>query len=424
MVRDLLDVTGSLPFWNGPAKGPYKSYNATNTSKRRKRADITVTLPNGSGHYWRPTPYFGVDYTGGTRDYDYLYQSYGTLRRDFGQTADSSFGPNYPLTGVGFDWLPSLTATAALASRADASVRKQIVSQDWALGQSLAELPETIKFIVDTAKTVARLYKAVRHGDLRDILSMLRSLKGETKYVPHLAEWVDARTAYMAWVEGILLKRGKRYLRKQLSRDAASTWLQVSFAWRPLIQDIYTACQVISKGLSDGTGVVAASRVQESIPAPARGGSTVVIDEKFDGKQEVYVEVGFVPTDSYLWDLQKLGLTNPASLAWELLPVSFVVDWFIPVGNFLEGLQQPFGVTFKYGFRTTTVKWRHEAKFHFRGPSVAFYSGKLPHITGAMFSFRRDTYIAFPVPVPAFRGFGNLLPDQYLSLAALIRQFT
>jgi len=33
-----------------------------------------------------------------------------------------------------------------------------------------------------------------------------------------------------------------------------------------------------------------------------------------------------------------LGLTDPASLAWEKLPWSFVIDWIIPAGNYLEAI--------------------------------------------------------------------------------------
>ena len=31
-----------------------------------------------------------------------------------------------------------------------------------------------------------------------------------------------------------------------------------------------------------------------------------------------------------------LSLDNPAVLAWEALPYSFVVDWFIPIGDYLN----------------------------------------------------------------------------------------
>jgi hypothetical protein len=36
---------------------------------------------------------------------------------------------------------------------------------------------------------------------------------------------------------------------------------------------------------------------------------------------------------------QKLGLTNLAGLAWELLPWSFVADWALPIGNWINSIE-------------------------------------------------------------------------------------
>jgi hypothetical protein len=51
--------------------------------------------------------------------------------------------------------------------------------------------------------------------------------------------------------------------------------------------------------------------------------------------------------------LGAMGLTNPLLIAWELLPWSFVVDWFLPVGKFVENMDATAGLTFKDGYLTT-----------------------------------------------------------------------
>jgi hypothetical protein len=38
-----------------------------------------------------------------------------------------------------------------------------------------------------------------------------------------------------------------------------------------------------------------------------------------------------------------LGLTNPALVAWELVPFSFVVDWALPIGDWLSSLDAMLG---------------------------------------------------------------------------------
>jgi hypothetical protein len=45
----------------------------------------------------------------------------------------------------------------------------------------------------------------------------------------------------------------------------------------------------------------------------------------------------------------EIGLTNPAEVAWELVPFSFVVDWAIPIGTFLGQLDASVGWHFETG---------------------------------------------------------------------------
>lgn len=62
-------------------------------------------------------------------------------------------------------------------------------------------------------------------------------------------------------------------------------------------------------------------------------------------------------TNDTLAQLGSHGLLNPAALAWELFPVSFVIDWFVPIGDFLGGLSTHFGMEFRDGYMTKYVEW-------------------------------------------------------------------
>jgi hypothetical protein len=58
--------------------------------------------------------------------------------------------------------------------------------------------------------------------------------------------------------------------------------------------------------------------------------------------------------------LKQIGFNNPISLAWEVLPYSFVLDWFLPIGDFLDGLNRWKGLQFVSGWevqftRKTTI---------------------------------------------------------------------
>lgn len=57
-------------------------------------------------------------------------------------------------------------------------------------------------------------------------------------------------------------------------------------------------------------------------------------------------------SDPILYRTNQLGLVNPAAVAWELVPFSFLVDWFIGVGSWLNGLTDFVGLSLQKSFRT------------------------------------------------------------------------
>jgi hypothetical protein len=60
--------------------------------------------------------------------------------------------------------------------------------------------------------------------------------------------------------------------------------------------------------------------------------------------------------DELLNQASRLGFTNPANVIWELVPFSFVVDWFYPIGNYLNLLTASEGIVCKEVFKTVTIK--------------------------------------------------------------------
>jgi hypothetical protein len=50
--------------------------------------------------------------------------------------------------------------------------------------------------------------------------------------------------------------------------------------------------------------------------------------------------------------LGQTGFTNPINLLWEILPFSFVVDWFTGIGPYLESLSAWDGLVFRDGSET------------------------------------------------------------------------
>jgi hypothetical protein len=50
-----------------------------------------------------------------------------------------------------------------------------------------------------------------------------------------------------------------------------------------------------------------------------------------------------------------LGFTNPKNVIWELVPFSFVVDWFLPIGDFLQSLCALDGLEVVETYKTVTI---------------------------------------------------------------------
>ena len=123
-------------------------------------------------------------------------------------------------------------------------------------------------------------------------------------------------------------------------------WLEYNYAWRPLISDIYGTMTEVQRGL-DQKDQIFVSRGARSATF-IRPFNTGEISEKYSA----YVSVWYKVSDPQLAALARLGITNPANVVWELVPFSFVADWFIPVGTFLKGLTALHGISFMSGTRT------------------------------------------------------------------------
>jgi hypothetical protein len=74
-----------------------------------------------------------------------------------------------------------------------------------------------------------------------------------------------------------------------------------------------------------------------------------VLKQQVDGFARVTMSGHIVATDQTVASLRDYGLINIAENAWELIPFSFVVDWFVGVGDFLHNITALAGLTFENG---------------------------------------------------------------------------
>lgn len=81
-------------------------------------------------------------------------------------------------------------------------------------------------------------------------------------------------------------------------------------------------------------------------------------------------------TNPNLYLANRLGLTNPASVVWELIPFSFVVDWFVNVSDFLNQFSEFHGVALVNPFNSikTTTFCSGSRNQWYPVPGVTLYS--------------------------------------------------
>jgi len=194
---------------------------------------------------------------------------------------------------------------------------------EWSAPTFFGEARETVSMVASTARTIASAFRDLRRGNLAGALASLS-------------------------ISGTASQR-RRYYRDygvNPSRAAASHWLALTFGWRPLISDVYNAAETLAEHALDENKrvgrVTATDRKVTTVVTPNHvfmASPTLLCNRTTVVSESVRGVWKFEPTSWNSWG--SFGLLNPASVAWELLPFSFVADWFLPVGRYLEGLDVP-----------------------------------------------------------------------------------
>lgn len=133
---------------------------------------------------------------------------------------------------------------------------------------------------------------------------------------------------------------------RQRRKRAASLFLEYRFGWAPLIKDIYDAVDYLQHSYTDGwKSVTAFSSARQSGVAGTKGYGTYYYET--DYSLGISQSAQYRISDPNRFRANTLGLINPASVIWENVPFSFVVDWFLPVSDFLNSYSDFVGIEFR-----------------------------------------------------------------------------
>lgn len=244
-----------------------------------------------------------------------------------------------------FSYLEQVNQNNSVKAKLNMRLKDQKVN----FAQFVAEREQLYKMLATNAARIRKAYSHLRHGDFVSAASAL-GLK-------------------FALPRGDFLKRFER----NQSQAVASGWLELQYGWLPLLSDIFGAVEIFNNRNIEKPPVIVVRSKQSFVDSQtskwASQGKLGFINKQV--KRDVTIICHYSSSQQFVKTASELGLTNPIYLAWELLPFSFVVDWFAQVGNFVSSFDAALGTVFHKGCITSFT--RKSLNYYIVGDGIKYY---------------------------------------------------
>jgi hypothetical protein len=220
------------------------------------------------------------------------------------------------------------------------------------------------------------------------------------------------------------LGQRKLALAKRVVREVSGRYLEWRYGWQPLLTDLYGAANESIRYVLNRTETVTANAVMKY---PERVDRTLRVEGRDlpfklvqAGKAVTRITVTFDTSNV----LDRWTSLNPASIAWELTPYSFVADWFYDVGGFLREMETGFLYRNRFlngyvsSLNAQEISGSMKSSVN-TGYGIRTYEGKYSHKRR---KFERTVLSSYPLPrLPSWKA--KLGSERLLSAAALLSQF-
>jgi len=152
-----------------------------------------------------------------------------------------------------------------------------------------------------------------------------------------------------------LEKFSRKALKKKTksAKDFGNLWLEFHFGWEPLVKDIGSAIEVLQSNFPDAR--IKGSASVKIIDRRRSDGGTIHYRETTDGFAAYKLSATVTVSNPNLALASQMGFINPAAVAWELVPFSFVVDWFSNVGDVISSMTDFVGLNLTRQYRTSHI---------------------------------------------------------------------
>lgn len=278
-------------------------------------------------------------------------------------------------------WGASFSDVSNSVLRSQSDLFSNIRRHDFNLGIAIGEGKQTVRLCVDTLKRLGLAALNLKRGNFSE-------------------------AAYQLGVGGSL-----NNIRRGYSNDVANRWLELQYGWKPLLNDVYEAAKAFEAiankprvQIYKGKGSDRVYCEPSQSPSNYSGGCLV--------SRVVYSTIE-LSEDFSISPRASLGLQDPKQVLWEMLPWSFVVDWFIPIGTYLESLQNTPALVGRQ--RLTKV---FKAKSHLVVKIPTYYSNASSYATYRK-TIRDCTpgIISSSIPLPKFKSLPDAMSPLHIANA-------
>lgn len=267
---------------------------------------------------------------------------------------DLEINPFFPYDGIdasGIPYPPGVTANSVAYSKALNKFTDSI-GEGASLGVSLGERKQAVDMIVGRAKQLTLFARSLRKGHFENAANALGYTLRDVP-IRRTRRQERKRDKKFSFSGQPLKKFPRRYEPKpSRAKGFASNYLEFHFGWSPLVGDIFAAVNVLGDGIPP---VIVKGRGNDHQTKHVQDVSWEYRDYDITSKVQIIADCRIINPNVNL--LSQLGLTNPASVVWELVPFSFVWDWFSNVGQFLTSWSNYTGVTLSNSAVTYLDNW-------------------------------------------------------------------
>jgi len=337
---------------------------------------------------------------------DHPYSMNETLLMDEEIALRTSFNPFDPnrivrraVMGIHAEgtWAPANLLDANDQIKMVNKLREKLQGSDFNMSVFLAEGHRSLRLIGDTSIRIAKSLFHVKRGDF----------------------WGASRALFEGTSRAPLAPRHPSWGR--LTDDAgelAARVLELQYGYKPLFKDVHAGAEQLAHYLNYPAtktyrvGVRKELNLSKSSQWTIEGyGPTPNITAKAtSGSSRVHgrhliarISEGGLPTLP-----AALGLLDPELIAWEVIPFSFIADWFIPIGPYLEARASASRLEGKFVTSDKMIgkSFVPQSSWYTTSPDPPFVG-----YTGV--SFTRTISSVLAVPLPTVKSFKKAASFQH-----------